>query len=510
MTSDVISSASPGVTNSGATTSVSTGRNENILPTVSSNTSDNALFSLLTTLSSSGPLSVTVPHITDYLNKMTVNNRLLTERIHEVKSKLAVRETEINFINEQLSNLIKKTEADEQIKSNLQEQVNKLTLKTQKQCADNQLQLHDMKKNNENLKESLLLSERKCREFSDQTKKKDHTLIEYEGLLRNESEKVKFLQESLNYYCGENTKLKNKMKTISEDTSSKSDKEIDTDKDIKALRDSIENLKTLVSKEITQLRKETRREITDKIVYTPATLNNQVLQPQLNTLKYHSNNPQTKECSPDEKGKTTPLSNMNTETAGDDMKEDEGEQIHLFSSSMMRDVDEEEFNSKLDKGAAHIHLYRGKRSPEIRKRVQDHLKNNKTDSVVILGGGNDLSSSAPPETIAQTLINIGVDCSKANVPTEKIRISSVLPRDDALLQMKRKQVNDILQRKCLEHNFTFIENKNIVLSRHIRSDGVHLNKSGTSRLVQNFLDVLNGKCLLIEDVSMNELGANVN
>ena len=118
---------------------------------------------------------------------------------------------------------------------------------------------------------------------------------------------------------------------------------------------------------------------------------------------------------------------------------------------MMRDIDEKDFNSKLNQGTAHIHPFRGKRSPEIRKRVQEHIKIKKTDAVVILAGGNDLSSAATPETIADTILNIGVDCNHADIPTEKIRISSILPRDDALLQMKRKMFNDLLREKCKMH-----------------------------------------------------------
>ena len=159
---------------------------------------------------------------------------------------------------------------------------------------------------------------------------------------------------------------------------------------------------------------------------------------------------------------------------------------------MLRDVCEDEFNSKLDEGTAKIHLYRGRKSNEIRDRVKQHLTTEKTDSVIVVGGGNDLPSSRTPEDIAETLVNIGVDCMNAGVPVGKIYISSILPRDDADLQIKRKKANNLLRQECKKRNFVFI-NDNIILSRHIRRDGVHLNKGGTHKVTNNLLDVLNDR-----------------
>ena len=74
---------------------------------------------------------------------------------------------------------------------------------------------------------------------------------------------------------------------------------------------------------------------------------------------------------------------------------------------------------------------------------------------------------------------------------EKISISSVLPREAAYTMVRRKKINDLLRVKCKQHKFTFIENDNIMLARHIRRDGVHLNNAGTVKLSNNFLNVLN-------------------
>ena len=179
---------------------------------------------------------------------------------------------------------------------------------------------------------------------------------------------------------------------------------------------------------------------------------------------------------------------------------------------MCRDISEEEFNLKLNKGTSQIHLFRGKKAKEIGVGVKEHLDSKKkTDAVIILGGGNDLPTSknnpTSPEIIADTLINIGIDCTNAGIPAEKICLSSVLPRQEAYMQGRRKRINDFLRDKCKSHKFTFIEKENIILSRHIKRDGVHLNRAGTEKLTNNFLNVLNGGCDAVreEDCSVGRV-----
>ena len=49
----------------------------------------------------------------------------------------------------------------------------------------------------------------------------------------------------------------------------------------------------------------------------------------------------------------------------------------------------------------------------------------------------------------------------------------------------------MLKEMCKEYNFTFIDNKNIVLRAHGHHDGVHLNHEGSEVLRDNLLNVLN-------------------
>ena len=98
--------------------------------------------------------------------------------------------------------------------------------------------------------------------------------------------------------------------------------------------------------------------------------------------------------------------------------------------------------------------------------------------------------------------------------------SAILPREQAYMQARRKTINDLLREGCRRENFRFIENKDILLQRHIRSDGVHLNKAGTYRLVKNFVSALNSNSDDVEgiycdnsvgdDLSVRELSARIN
>ena len=116
-----------------------------------------------------------------------------------------------------------------------------------------------------------------------------------------------------------------------------------------------------------------------------------------------------------------------------------------------------------------------------------HLKEERPDSVIILAGGNDLPTSKKKPTsvvdITNHIIGIGVICARYNV--SKVIISSVLPREEAYMQLRRKEVNDLWRNWCEINNFTFIENKNIILCKHILRDGVHLNNVGSDLLANN-------------------------
>ena len=111
------------------------------------------------------------------------------------------------------------------------------------------------------------------------------------------------------------------------------------------------------------------------------------------------------------------------------------------------------------------------------------------DVVLIQAGGNDLRTKDTPIEIAQSIIEAGIECK--NLGAMKVLISSVLPRSDFHLQLKRHAVNQLLQGLCEIHNFIFISNDFLKLSKHICYDGVHWNEMGTVLLQNTFMQFLN-------------------
>ena len=196
---------------------------------------------------------------------------------------------------------------------------------------------------------------------------------------------------------------------VSDPHSKSSDKELNVETQLESRSEDINvatQLKPLTKKmNIASVKKPNDASIPDK---------------KFGSLRFYSNNPLCKENSPDETGQTVPL------TRG-------GEKIHIFSSSMCRDISETLLNDQINSGTARIHLHRGRKSDEIRKHVKEHSISEQTDCVVIIAGGNDMSTSRSPETTAETLINTGVDCVEADVPPEKVCISRVLPRKESCL-----------------------------------------------------------------------------
>ena len=96
-----------------------------------------------------------------------------------------------------------------------------------------------------------------------------------------------------------------------------------------------------------------------------------------------------------------------------------------------------------------------------------------------------------PIAFANNIISAGKLCATSGAT---VGISSIFPRADFHLQIKRAEVNLLLRALCEVNNFHFIDQSNIVLSDHILNDGVHLNKTGTNLFSGNIIDFLNKMC----------------
>ena len=111
------------------------------------------------------------------------------------------------------------------------------------------------------------------------------------------------------------------------------------------------------------------------------------------------------------------------------------------------------------------------------------------DEIILHVGTNSLRSCDTPRACADEIIDLAamVSCeSPAN-----IALSSLVCRsDDEALACKIAEVNRILKDCCTRKSWGFVDHSNISTSNHLNRSGLHLNKSGTSRLAQNFINYL--------------------
>ena len=84
---------------------------------------------------------------------------------------------------------------------------------------------------------------------------------------------------------------------------------------------------------------------------------------------------------------------------------------------------------------------------------------------------------------------------------ERVVVSNVLPRESAVYQLRRKELNDILRSVCELQNVCYLDNdrlgdigKRIVLSKHIDFDGVHFNELGSNLFRDDVVGILNNIC----------------
>ena len=165
----------------------------------------------------------------------------------------------------------------------------------------------------------------------------------------------------------------------------------------------------------------------------------------------------------------------------------------IFSSSIARDINYNEFNKELQAGTAYFHVFKGKKARDISRYMIPHIQDENPSDVVFIAGGNDLpnkvASSRTINEVAECIIKGGLECRNNGVAN--MFISSILPRSDSYFQVNRMKLNKVLREECEKHNFVFIENQNIVLRYHVSSDNVHLNTPGSTLLKGNILDALN-------------------
>ena len=106
----------------------------------------------------------------------------------------------------------------------------------------------------------------------------------------------------------------------------------------------------------------------------------------------------------------------------------------------------------------------------------------KPEPIIIHSGTNDLKSGSSPEEIAKD-IKFTTSCK---TQTKKVILSSIVPRHDNLNE-KATRLNKCLKKECKARNICFIDHRNISPTHSCNRSGLHLNYSGTMKLIENIL-----------------------
>jgi len=104
------------------------------------------------------------------------------------------------------------------------------------------------------------------------------------------------------------------------------------------------------------------------------------------------------------------------------------------------------------------------------------------ENIIIHVGTNDVNSKDPTLT-AEGIINLARQIEEP--PNTNTAISGLVSRLADDKEAKVSSVNQLLKKFCLQNDWNFIEHNNVNLT-HLNRGGLHLSKSGTALVAENF------------------------
>ena len=121
--------------------------------------------------------------------------------------------------------------------------------------------------------------------------------------------------------------------------------------------------------------------------------------------------------------------------------------------------------------------------------MKDHMKpsmREKTDHTNWHVGTNDLNGDRPSDLIAKSIVDLAITL-KSN--SQNVSISNIIMRNDSFNE-KAMEVNGYLKQLCIEKNIFLIDHTKTIHSRNINRSKLHLNKSGSIILSNNFVQAI--------------------
>ena len=152
----------------------------------------------------------------------------------------------------------------------------------------------------------------------------------------------------------------------------------------------------------------------------------------------------------------------------------------ILGDSIVKDV--KGWKLSEDKNKVVVKHFSGAKTKDMESYIIPTLEQN-PETIIIHSGTNDLKSDISPEEIAKDIIKLTTSCK---TQTNKVILSSIVPRYDNLNE-KATRVNKCLKKECEARNICFIDHRNISPKYNCNRSGLHLNYSGTKKLIESIL-----------------------
>ena len=166
--------------------------------------------------------------------------------------------------------------------------------------------------------------------------------------------------------------------------------------------------------------------------------------------------------------------------------------ISIISASITKPIDMVEFNRLLVNGHAVKRAHGGATAAQLNYYVHATLNEDHPDTIIINGGTNNLTKKhQSTDETAKEIVEIAKTCRSKGV--KNVFVSSITCRPE--YQRQIDDINRLLQYYAGIYNYVFIDNS-CITKKHLKRDGVHLNKEGICILASNFLAHLNAQPLL--------------
>ena len=155
--------------------------------------------------------------------------------------------------------------------------------------------------------------------------------------------------------------------------------------------------------------------------------------------------------------------------------------IVILGDSMIKHVNRYKMSNKLENCKVYVKSFSGSKV----RCMKDHMKpstREKPDHTILHVGTNDLNSNRSSHLIVKSTVDLAI-ILKNN--SQNVSVSNIIMRNDNFNE-KAMEVNGYLKQLCIENNIFLIDHTKTIRSRNINRSKLHLNKSGSIILSNNF------------------------